>query len=186
MEIQVPLDVMEVFNEGNKYALEDGKLFVYGLKGTTTDVVQEICKQATESYAKDILNWPHGRLAKPEIFSPVDEGPLDDLGDCFKYFVKQLRDLFDSSPPKQLLTYPHAFIAVSKDEMPNNAILVIAYESCGIWKLEYRSVPIQVELGQFVDSLRMGDESPEDRLDRYNPGPAKTTSNNSDYQPISE
>lgn len=56
MEIQVPLDVMEVFNEGNKYALEDGKLFVYGLKGTTTDVVQEICKQATESYAKEILN----------------------------------------------------------------------------------------------------------------------------------
>lgn len=70
--------------------------------------------------------------------------------------------------------------------MPKNSILVIAYESCGIWELEYRSVPIQVDLGQFVDSLRMGDESPEDILDRYHPGPVKTTSNNSDHQRISE
>lgn len=176
MSIDSPPDASDVFDRGNQYAVEDGKLLGYGLKGVTTAMVQDICNQATESYAKEILNWPNGRLAKPDIFSPVDEGTFEDLGECTKHFVKYLRDLFESSPPKQIPTYPHAFIAVSKDEAPHNATLVLAYKARGLWQLEHRSVAVKVELGQSVDGLRMGDETAKDLLNRYaSDGPANTT-----------
>lgn len=166
--IELPPDASDVLDQGTQYALDDGKVFAYGLKDVTTDVVQETCNLATESYAKEILNWPNGRLAKPDIFSPV-EGTFENLGDCTKHFVRHLRNLFKSSPPKQVPIYPYAFIAVSRVEISRNLALILAYKSKshGLWQLEHRSVPVKVELGQSADSLRMGDEITEDILDRY-------------------
>lgn len=176
MGIDLPPDASDLFDQGTQYAVDDGKVFGYGLKDVTTAMVQETCNQATESYAKEVLKWPNGRLAKPDIFSPVDEGVFENLSDCTKHFLKHLRDLFKSSPPNKVPTYPHAFIAVSKNEMPSNATLILAYKSCGLWQLKHRSVPVKVELGQSVDSLRMGDETMKDILDRYaGDSPTKTT-----------
>ncbi|CAL5873124.1 uncharacterized protein PFLUO_LOCUS7393 [Penicillium psychrofluorescens] len=182
MPIELPPGASDVFDQGNQYALDNGLVFAYGLKEVTTAIIQETCNQATESYAKEILGWPNGRLAKPEIFSSVKEDTLfENLGDCTKHFVRYLHDLFKSSPPKMLPTYPHAFIAVSKEEdsrdkIPSHVILVLAHKSHGQWQLEHRSVPLQVKLGLSVSSLTMGDVTAEDILDEYDyDGQAKTT-----------
>lgn len=177
MSIELPSDAGDLFDKGTQYAVDDGMVLGYGLKDVTTAMVREICNQATESYAKEILYWPNSRLAKPDIFSPVDEeDTFENLDDCTRHFIEQLRNLFKSSPPKQIPTYPHAFIAISKDDMPNNVTLVLADNSCDSWKLEHRSVPVKVELGQSVDSLRMGDDTARDVLDRYAcDSPAKAT-----------
>ena len=167
MSIESPPDARVLFEHGTQYAVDDGKVFGYGLKDVTTAMVQEACNQATESYAKQILKWPNGRLAKPDIFSPVyDEGVFDNLSDCTKHFLKHLRGLFKSSPSKQIPTYPYAFIAVSNNEMPSNVTLVLAYKTHDLWQLKHRSIPVEVELGQSVESLRMGDETTKDVLDR--------------------
>ncbi|KAJ5126135.1 hypothetical protein N7448_005447 [Penicillium atrosanguineum] len=187
MCIELPPGASGVFDQGNQYADDDGKVLGYGLKGVTTAMVHEACDQAIESYTKAILNWPNGRLAKPDIFSPVDEGTFEDLGACTTHFVRHLQDLFDSSPSKQVPAHPHSFIAISKDEVSPNAILVLAYKSHGLWQVEHCLVPVQVELGQSVDSLRMGDETAKDILDRYaSDGLTKTTeqaSSDSSSQP---
>ena len=129
MGVDLPPDASDLFDQGTQYAFGDGKIFGYGLKDVTTAMVQEICNQATESYAKGILKWPNGRVAKPDIFCPVDGGIFEDLDESTKQFHKHLRGLFKSSPPKKIPTYPHAFIAVSKNEMPNNATLILAHKS---------------------------------------------------------
>jgi hypothetical protein len=150
-----------------QYAVDNGKALAYGLKNVTKAMAQEACDKATESYAKEVLHWPNGRLAKPDIFSPVDAGQFENLGDCTKHFAAHLLDLFRSSPLKQLPTYPHAFLVISKEEMPSYATLVLAYKSRGRWQLEHRSIPVYVEFGQPVESLRFSDETAEEILDRY-------------------
>lgn len=173
MSIKLPPDASDVLDQGNQYALDNGLVSAYGLKDITTTIVQETCNQATESYAKEILGWPNGRISKPDIFSPVNEDThFENLDDCTKHFVRYLRDLFKSSPPRMLPTYPHAFIAVSKDEVPrdeipSHVILVLAYRSHGLWQLEHRSVQLQAKLGLLVSSLTMGDVTAKDILDEY-------------------
>ncbi|KAJ9294116.1 hypothetical protein DTO271G3_7244 [Paecilomyces variotii] len=58
MRIPLLSDASDVFEQGTQYAAEDGKALAYGTKDVTAAMVQETCNQATESYAKVILNWP--------------------------------------------------------------------------------------------------------------------------------
>lgn len=60
MSLELPPDVSDVFDKGSQHAVDNGKVFAYGLKDVTTAMVQETCYQATENYAKEILNWPNG------------------------------------------------------------------------------------------------------------------------------
>jgi hypothetical protein len=180
MHLQLPPDASDILEKGNQYALEMGEVLVYGLNDTTSDAVQQICDKATETFAKEVLNWPNGRLAKPDIFKGVtSDSQFKDLGDCLEAFLTQLRNLFQSSPPKALPIFPHAFIVVeTKDPKTTDiATVVLAYKSRGNWRLEHCSIPIHVELGQQIDSLRMGDESAERILDMFSDQRADATQN---------
>lgn len=166
MCIDLPPGAGDLLEQGTHYAVDDGKVLAYGFNDVAAAMVQETCNQATESYAREVLQWPKGRLAKPDIFSPV-EGVFANLNDCTQHFLEYLQDIFKSSPLEQLPTYPHAFIAVSKNNLSSKVTLVLAHRSHGIWQLKSVSVPVEVELGQSVDSLRMGDETTKGILDQY-------------------
>lgn len=164
MSLDIPLDAPEAFEKGNKYAHDISMVLAYGLKDITTAKVQETCDEARESYARDTLEWEGDPEDKPDIFTPVTEGPFETLDDCTRHYVKHLQDLFETSSPKDIPTYPHGFVALSNDELPRKATLVLAYKDRDRWKLEYRPVPIQNELGLTFESLRMGDMFAEDVL----------------------
>ncbi|KAF5982006.1 hypothetical protein FBULB1_4508 [Fusarium bulbicola] len=109
-----------VIEKGNNHALENSIVLVYGLHDVTHQDVQQACDFATETYAKKILNWPNGRLEKPEIFKVEShDGQLRDSNDCFERFVGHCH------------------------------------------------VPIEVELGLAVESLRLGDVTETDMLDQF-------------------
>ncbi|KAG7419683.1 hypothetical protein Forpe1208_v003432 [Fusarium oxysporum f. sp. rapae] len=159
-----------LFEKGNYQALENSMILAYGLHDVMTEDVQKACDMATETYAKEILNWPNGRLEKPEIFkveSP-DEG-LRDLDDCIERFVGHLHDVFEASPPKDLPTYPHAFVVMDENclKADATATLVLAHKPDDKWKVQHCSVPIEVELGLAVESLRLGDVTETDMLDQF-------------------
>lgn len=91
MEIQLPPNAIQVFNKGyNGFSVDLGLIFAYRLGTVTAAMVEEICEQVTTSYAKKVLNWPKGRLAKPDIFKAVDEGPFEDLDACCEHFIRYL------------------------------------------------------------------------------------------------
>ncbi|KAH6952018.1 hypothetical protein DER45DRAFT_390456 [Fusarium avenaceum] len=157
----------DLFEKGNHHYLDNAEVLVYGLNGTTTPAVQHVCDNATESYAKKILNWPNERFEKPHIFRvDAQDGRLQNVDDCKHRFVNQLRELFQSSPPYDLPICPHAFVVVDMEKVQRNetVTLVVVYESDGKWKIGHCPVPIQVELGLTVESLRMGDITEEDVL----------------------
>lgn len=157
----------DLFEKGNHYYLDNAEVLVYGLNDATTLAVQHVCDNATESYARKILNWPNGRLEKPHVFRvDAQDGRLQNVDDCKRRFVNQLRELFQSSPPYDLPIYPHAFVVVSMDKVQSDktVTLVVLYESDGQWKIGHCPVLIQVELGLTVESLRMGDITEEDVL----------------------
>ena len=151
--IDLPPGAEDIFDRGQKYALENGNILAYGLTGVESSTVQETCDQATDSYAREILYWPNGRLAKPEIFSPV-QGTFEDLDSCAVHFVQYMADVFASAPPKQIPVYPHAFVVISGDA---DATAVIAHQRQGKWLLSQKLLAVRTELGQTLDSLRMGD-----------------------------
>ncbi|EXA33385.1 hypothetical protein FOQG_16405 [Fusarium oxysporum f. sp. raphani 54005] len=159
-----------LFEKGNQHAVENSIVLVYGLHYVTHQDVQRACDIATETYAKKILNWPNGRLEKPEIFkaeSPDEE--LKDLDGCIKRFVCHLHDVFDASPPKDLPTYPHAFVVMDKNCLMADATatLVLAHKPDDKWTVQHCSVPIEVELDLAVESLRLGDVTETDMLDQF-------------------
>ncbi|KIL88285.1 hypothetical protein FAVG1_08364 [Fusarium avenaceum] len=160
----------DLFEKGNHYYLDNAEVLVYGLNDAATQAVQHVCDNATESYASKILNWPIGRLEKPYIFRvDAQNGKLQNVDDCKHRFVTQLRELFQSSPPYDLPIYPHAFVVVDMEKVQSNetVTLVVLYESDGQWKIGHCPVPIQVELGLTVESLRMGDITEEDVLNQF-------------------
>lgn len=130
--LSLPQDASDVFSKGNSHAVENGLMFAYGLENVTTAMVQKSCDKATESYARQILNWPQGQLDKPDIFTPVGDGAFQTLDDCTKHFVRHLRALLESSPPKAIPTYPHGYVAFSEKDMSTSATLVVAYRSVAI------------------------------------------------------
>ncbi|RJE26852.1 hypothetical protein PHISCL_00764 [Aspergillus sclerotialis] len=183
MDIQLPPNAIQAFNQGNKFAIDNGRILAYGLRKVTIAMVEDVCEQVTKSYAKEILKWPNGRLEKPEIFKAVDQGPFENLNACCEHFIRYLHAMFNSSPPYQIPTFPHAFIAVSRDDMPSKVVLAVAYQVYGLWKLEHRLVPVNAELGLHIESLRMGDEDPIDLLNNYTYDPAKKISINDKIHP---
>lgn len=102
--LSLPQDASDVFSKGNEYAVENGVVFAYDLKNFTTGMIQKSCDEATESYARQILNWPNSQLDKPEIFTPVGDGAFQNLNDCTEHFVRHLQALFESSRP---WIFPH-------------------------------------------------------------------------------
>ncbi|CAJ0543745.1 Ff.00g039050.m01.CDS01 [Fusarium sp. VM40] len=159
------LEEADLFEKGNHYYLDNAKVLVYGLNDATTLAVQHVCDNATESYASKILNWPNGRLEKPHVCRvDAQDGKLQNVDDCKHRFVNQFRELFQSSPPYDLPLYPHAFVVVDMEKVQSNetVTLAVVYESDEQWKIRHCPVPIQVELGLTVESLRMGDITEED------------------------
>ncbi|KAL5627154.1 hypothetical protein FOBRF1_001497 [Fusarium oxysporum] len=159
-----------LFEKGNQHAVENSIVLVYALHDVTHQDVQRACDIATETYAKKILNWPHGRLEKPEIFKVESHnGELKDLDDGIERFVGHLHGVFEASPPKDLPTYPHAFVVMDENclKADATAILVLAHKLEYEWKVQHCSVPIDVELGLAVESLRLGDVTETDMLDQF-------------------
>ncbi|KAF5555729.1 hypothetical protein FMEXI_1416 [Fusarium mexicanum] len=159
-----------VFEKGNHHALENSTVLVYGLHDVTHQDVQQACDFATETYAKKILNWPNGRLEKPGIFKVErHDGQLRDSNDCFEQFVDHLHDVFDTSPCKDLSIYPHAFVVMDGSclEKDATAVLVLAHKPEDEWRVGHCHVPIEVELGLAVESLRLGDVTETDMLDQF-------------------
>ncbi|KAF5585792.1 hypothetical protein FPCIR_8222 [Fusarium pseudocircinatum] len=159
-----------VFEKGNDHALENSTVLAYGLDDVTTADVQKACDFATETYAKKILNWPNGRLEKPEIFRVEShDGQLRDSNDCFERFIGHLHDVFETSPPKDLPVYPHAFVIMDGSclEKDATAMLVLAHKMEDEWRVGHCHVPIEAELGLAVESLRLGDVTETDVLDQF-------------------
>ena len=131
---------------------------------------------------RKILNWPNGRLAKPDIFEVhTGDGKLKGLDDCIELFVNLIRKALDSTPQapagnpaEELPMYPHAFIILD-GQNDGYVTLVLACESEEGWKVEQCLVPVDFELGMTVESLRMGDITEEDVLVQF--GDAKRPDN---------
>ncbi|KAG5794290.1 hypothetical protein H9Q69_006642 [Fusarium xylarioides] len=159
-----------LFEKGNHHALENSTVLVYGLHDVTTEDVQKACDVATETYAKKILNWPNGRLEKPKILKiESHDEQLRDSNDCFERFVGYMQDVFETSPPKDLPIYPHAFVVMDGSclEKDATAIVVLAHKPEDEWRVGHCHVPIEVELGLAVETLRLGDVAETDMLDQF-------------------
>lgn len=169
MSITLPKGAASAFETGRRYALDDSLTLGYAFQNTDHDHAQSICDEATESYARVTLHWPKGRLAKPDIFHVVDDAskPFKTLEECAEHFIQHLQSLYETSPPKQLQTYPHAFVALTQKGDADTAILAMAYEVDGEWRMDHRTIPIHNELGLEVSSLCLGDTSAEDILRQY-------------------
>ncbi|EWG44768.1 hypothetical protein FVEG_05760 [Fusarium verticillioides 7600] len=170
MSYETSREARVVFEKGNHHALENSIILVYALHDVTPQDVQQACEIATETFAKKILNWPNGRLDKPEIFKVKSHhGQLRDSNDCFERFVNHLHDVFEASPPKDLPVYPHAFVIMDGSclEKDATAMLVLAYKPEDEWRVGHCHVPIEVELGLAVESLRLGDVTETDMLDQF-------------------
>ncbi|KAL2205456.1 hypothetical protein CC79DRAFT_1048893 [Sarocladium strictum] len=158
------------FDRGSHHYVDLGLVLAFGLKNTPPSAVQGICDRATESFAREVLHWPNGRLIKPDIFK-VDEVSenLHDLDACTELFINRLRSLFESPPPYEIPIYPHAFIVVDEEDVqyPEHVTLAMAHQVDERWKIDYCVVPTHVELGMVVDSFRLGDGEKQDVLDKY-------------------
>ncbi|VZH87952.1 unnamed protein product, partial [Fusarium fujikuroi] len=159
-----------LFEKGNHHAVENSIVLVYGLHDVTPQDIQRACDTATETYAMKILNWPNGRPEKPEIFRVENrDQELKDLDNCIERFVGHLHDVFEAPPPKDLPTYPHAFVVMDKNCLGEDATatMVLAHKPEDEWRVQHCSVPIEVELGLAVESLRLGDVTETDMLDQF-------------------
>lgn len=160
-----------LFEKGNHYALDNAPITTFPANSTTSSAAQKICDEATESYARKILNRPNGRLEKPDIFEIyTGDEKFEDIDGCVELFVNLLRKALDhgpeppvQNPAEDLPMYPHAFIIVD-GRNDGHATLVLACEIEHGWKVEQCLVPVDVELGMVVESLRMGDMTEQDLL----------------------
>ena len=167
MSLPLPPNASSLFQQGNDYHVDNGKVLAYGLRSVSQSLVNDVCEDMTNSYAKEILNWPKGRIDKPEVFFVVEDGPFDSLSKCAEHFVEQLRTLLETtSPEEDLSLYPHAFIAIAQRQGSQFAVLFVAHCPEDDWLLEYREIPIQVEMGLIVTSLTMGDITEADMLEQ--------------------
>ncbi|KAF9765434.1 hypothetical protein IL306_002279 [Fusarium sp. DS 682] len=167
---KITQEASDLLEKGNQHAVESSIVLTYGLHDVTPQDVQKACNIATEIYAKKILNWPNGRLDKPEIFKVESQDEeLKDLDDFFSRFGSQLHDVFEASPHKDLPTYPHAFVVMDENCLKDDATatLVLAHKPVDDWRVQHCSVPIDVELGLAVESLRFGDMTEMDTLDQF-------------------
>lgn len=167
MSIGLPDNASEVFNRSCSFNVDNSAILAYSLAEVTSKSLNKICDRATESYARNVLNWPNGRLAKPNIFAAASQVELKDVEQCAKHFVQHLHTLYQSEPCKELPIYPFAFIVISKADLPENAIAVLAYQENEVWRLGKRLIPIETRLGLSLESLRMGDISQQDIMNEF-------------------
>ncbi|KAH8170273.1 hypothetical protein LIA77_10817 [Sarocladium implicatum] len=162
------LDLNDLFDKSGSFVLDNSLIVAYGLRKTPTEVVQQICDNATESYAREVLHWPLGRLMKPDIFRVEEHEDVQDKEACTNLFVQRLDALFQASPPRELPIYPRAFVIVdAQDGQPSTHVtLALAHQVDNKWQISYLKVPVDVELGMEVESLRMGDITAQDVVDQ--------------------
>lgn len=169
MDIQLPADAGRLLNQAaTRHNFDSCKVLAYKLESQEENDVQQVCDGATDSYARKVLYWPNGRLAKPEIFEIVDsQTPFEDISACVQHFVHHLRTLLESNPPYMLPTYSEAFIATSKNVLPGRTTLVLLHKPDGQeWRVDCVKCPIEVELGLTVTSLTIVDETAANVLER--------------------
>lgn len=163
MAIQLPESAERLLERGEEYNYDNCKVLAYKLKDLGNGDLVHACEEATESYARHILYWPNGRLAKPDIFEPVNsDTTFEDIGACVEHFFHQLQTLLDANPPKMLPTYSGAFVAISREGLPTESTLVLLHKPHEQeWRVDCVQCPIEVELGLTVSSLTMVDETAE-------------------------
>jgi len=167
MNDELPTEACRLLDQGGEYNFDDCKIAAYRLKGVDDKQLRQLCEAATDSYAREILNWPNGRLAKPEIFELDSQAALTDISACVQRFIDRLQTLLESQPPRMLPIYYKAFITASKDNAPGRTKLVLFHKPQGEqWRVDCVECPIAIELGLTVTSLTMTDETVEDVLER--------------------
>jgi hypothetical protein len=167
MNEKVPAEACRFLDQGGEYNFDNCKVLAYRLQGVDDKQLRQVCEAATDSYAREILKWPNGRLAKPEIFKVDGQAACKDISDCVQRFLDCLQTLLKSQPPRMLPIYYKAFIAASKDDPPGRTTLVLFHKPQGEeWRADYVGCPVRAELGLTVTSLTMGDEAVEDVLER--------------------
>lgn len=174
MSVKLPDNASDILKRGSQYVIDNSPIFIYSLSGVTSSQVKAAGDRATESYARKVLNWPNGRLAKPDILTAASETSLKTVDECAEHYITHLRDLYQLEETA-LSTYPHAFVVISKDCLPDNAATILACEKDGKWSFEQVALPIEVELGMSLENLRMGDISTQDILDKHGEGSQKAS-----------
>lgn len=164
----------KILSQSSNYVLDDSKIAVYSLQQNEQQVIQTKCTEAEESYARQVLYWPHGRLAKPSIFqnSAITS---DSLEACVEHFILHLERLIDGKSreesSRELETYPLAFVVFGDhhEDSPDRVTVVVALQSedDDRWSLDTCRIALDVYLGQELDSLRMSDISTQDLVSSY-------------------
>ncbi|CAK4023147.1 Hypothetical predicted protein [Lecanosticta acicola] len=168
MAIRLPSDVERLLDQSLRHNFDNSKILAYKLQDVQDNQVQELCSLATESYAKEALGWPRGRLEKPEIFQIVENQEFKDVDACLQDFVQRLRALLEDSPPYEFPIWSRAFVVAEKAGLPERCTVVLLHKKPdeGQWKVDCVGCPVEVELGMTVTSLTMQDETEEDVVER--------------------
>jgi len=169
----------DIFNNCGYHVVDDGTVMVYHKAEIEADDILRRCAHAEDSYARKVLNWPSGRLAKPTIFAKTT-AISESLEACAAHFMDRLSRLLERASLDQdriLPEYPFAFVFVDQ-ECPLDqvtVVLAVANEESGDWRLCPCRIPIEAELGSQLDSLRMSDVTGQDLAELYGvPSPLLT------------
>jgi hypothetical protein len=181
----------DILKQCGYYVLDDSEIFVFSHNGEEKQVRNK-CTDAEESYARQALGWPKGRLAKPSIFRESTTRP-GDIQACVTQFVHHIGQLLEHKThegPKQLEVYPFAFVVFDYDDPSGQVTVVVALKGeDDQWSLDSCRIPLEVRLGQELDGLRMGDISTQDLVSSYGlstPPATAQQSRSSSSQPSSQ
>ncbi|KAI6851747.1 hypothetical protein KC338_g8939 [Hortaea werneckii] len=159
----------DILEQCSYYVLDDSEIFVFACSGEEKQVRNK-CTDAEESYARQVLGWPKGRLAKPSIFRESTTRP-GNVQACLTQFVHHIGQLFERKTHEdsnQLEVYPFAFVVFDHDDPSSQVTVMVALKGeDDQWSLESCRIPLEVQLGQELDSLRMGDISTQDLVSSY-------------------
>ena len=168
-DLRLTRDTHDILKQCGSYVLDDSEIFVFSHSGEEQQV-QNKCTDAEESYARQVLGWPKGRLAKPSIFREPTTSP-GDIQSCvtrFFHHIGQLLERKAHEDSKQLEVYPFAFVFFDHDDPSGQVTVVVALNGeDDQWSLDSCRIPLEVQLGQELDSLRMGDISTQDLVSSY-------------------
>ena len=126
----LPREAEKTLKQCGSYVVDDSEIFVYSQKGEE-EVVQAKCADAEESYARQVLNWPRGRLAKPKIFHEPVAAP-GGMEACVEHFFHHVGALLECRPgerARELEVYPFAFVVFDQDGPPDQVKVVVALNS---------------------------------------------------------
>ncbi|KAI7214136.1 hypothetical protein KC333_g6174 [Hortaea werneckii] len=159
----------DILEQCEYYVLDDSEIFVFSCSGEEKQVRIK-CTNAEESYARQVLGWPKGRLAKPSIFRESTTRP-GNIQACVTQFVHHIGQLLERKAHEdsnELEVYPFAFVVFDHDDPSSQVTVMVALKGeDDQWSLESCRIPLEVQLGQKLDSLRMGDISEQDLVSSY-------------------